>query len=446
MMGDRDTLLVLSRGPLLIIAVLIPYIIPYICRINLDQALETTAKIFIVLFGVAVFVQDLSVIATKRIRRYVNDRSNNIVVDDCLQALFDPNIGFIPTFWNSWMGGIAMYALPTTHEQRTQLMQHALAMNSRQAERMLHHPGGVKTLLPEKVQQWLETEDIDDVKVSIEPVASIELDQTHVREQEADNLNKVTSMDSDSSTSSAELLEESHEDKARPPVSHVVTTASFPSPRSYVASPTSSRTNVIDDNLNTAAKAAATSWEDVPSPLVVFSSIIVDAVRRCMAEQLDRIDDVWVQRTCASAAVALALQMGLSRRARQVAWTGLQATVTTGLLAALLGSVSIQVAKHGNSSKLWWEQPKKELENAAVVLYQSAFQTVCKPLATFRMPLSFAQHVASAVRASNMKRKLQGVATALVFAYFARRHRRGANLERSPLRRPRKGRLIASRG
>lgn len=140
------------RGPVILAGVTASLLWPYISTWTTQSMLQAT----IAILGVVVFLMDILKITKCRIRHTVSNILDQLVLDDFLRWLHDPETGVIPCMVGSFMGASSMYALRLDDEQKTTLMQASLWTEKDQARSILLDAGGVKALLPGSVQEWLD--------------------------------------------------------------------------------------------------------------------------------------------------------------------------------------------------------------------------------------------------------------------------------------------------
>lgn len=151
--GWDVSFLLLSRGPILIGAVISSLLFPFVAECF-------STKMFVLLgiamVGFVFFCHDLWMFATREFRFGVNRILDSIVLDDLLRAIYDPETGLVACLVATFVGASSMYALRMNPYQRTRLVQVSLDINGEeQAHTVLMEPGGCKFLLPEMVQDWL---------------------------------------------------------------------------------------------------------------------------------------------------------------------------------------------------------------------------------------------------------------------------------------------------
>jgi len=146
---------VLLRGPVLVASASTALAWPYL-------SISVLCKIIILTIGAAVMYSDMTRLIQKQVKATIKSTTKDIVLDDILRAIFDPEYGIIPVIIGTFLGNSAMYALPMSPEQKTKLMQATLGGEYEDARTVLCEPGGCRALLPQSMQTWLEEDSDDD--------------------------------------------------------------------------------------------------------------------------------------------------------------------------------------------------------------------------------------------------------------------------------------------
>jgi hypothetical protein len=161
-MTTNQSVLRLARGPLLVTAVVISYFFPYLQHYGVqfwNECCSTTLFVHLVLafVGVLWMAQDLSRVTLQFVRSGCDKCLTNLVLDDLLKSIYDPETGWIACLTGVFVGASSMYGLKMNPEQRCKLVQSSLGLPSEQeAHLILLEPGGCKALLPAPVQDWLQ--------------------------------------------------------------------------------------------------------------------------------------------------------------------------------------------------------------------------------------------------------------------------------------------------
>ncbi|MGK3762048.1 MAG: hypothetical protein ACI8RD_014366, partial [Bacillariaceae sp.] len=147
------SILLLLRGPIIVIGVIISLLFPYIqeyCTVWVFMHI-TIANI-----GLLWIYHDLKIIIESNIRTILNFILNKIILDDILKAIYDPIDGIWACFVGTFVGASTMYGLNMNNEQKIELIQSSFSLHDRnEAHTVLLEPGGCKELLPVEVQKWL---------------------------------------------------------------------------------------------------------------------------------------------------------------------------------------------------------------------------------------------------------------------------------------------------
>ncbi len=105
--------------------------------------------------GIIWFVSDIVSCAKTILRHHLSSFLEAFVLDDFLRALYDPETGLIPCMMGGFVGACSMYAFRLDDHERTKLIQASLLTTEEEAQSILLHPGGAKSLLPQSFQAWL---------------------------------------------------------------------------------------------------------------------------------------------------------------------------------------------------------------------------------------------------------------------------------------------------
>ena len=152
-MFRKTTILYFSRGPILVLAVIISLLFPYIQEYITPNVIIHLA---IGSLGIVWMLRDLSTILEDTTRSGLNLVLDSIVLDDILRAIYDPITGLYACCVGTYVGASSMYGLNMDENQRAELVQSSLGLkDENQAHSLLLEPGGCKTLFPEEIQDWL---------------------------------------------------------------------------------------------------------------------------------------------------------------------------------------------------------------------------------------------------------------------------------------------------
>eukprot|EP00980_Cylindrotheca_fusiformis_P028542 scaffold22609_cov142-Cylindrotheca_fusiformis.AAC.6 len=156
----------IARGPLLVSAVCISLITPFFLQFSTN----TLVHLAIATFGVLCFVHDVLQYVEKQTKRKLHQWLDDLVLDDVLRALYDPENGLISFVVGGFIGACSMYGLRLNEEQKTRLVQSSLSVNYNQANALLMNPGGCKVWLPPAIQSWLDDPTSNIQKIEYEAV------------------------------------------------------------------------------------------------------------------------------------------------------------------------------------------------------------------------------------------------------------------------------------
>jgi len=145
-------MLKLIRGPL-ILSIVVAFVgRQWIATISTDSIILLCGTIMGILFLIWDVIESIKIHFRNKIRNIVE----TFVLDDFLKTLYDPDYGMIPGLIGSSLGASSMYGLRLDNEQKTRLIQASLWTGKEEAQSILLHAGGMKALLPESFQQWLD--------------------------------------------------------------------------------------------------------------------------------------------------------------------------------------------------------------------------------------------------------------------------------------------------
>ena len=153
---SRSYILLLLRGPIIVFAVIISLLFPYIQE-------YCTVWVFmhftIAIVGLLWICHDLKIIIESKTRYILNFLLNKIILDDVLKVIYDPIDGIWACMVGTFVGASTIYGFNMNNEQKIELMQSSFYFlrNKYEAHTVLLEPGGCKKLLPNEVQQWLST-------------------------------------------------------------------------------------------------------------------------------------------------------------------------------------------------------------------------------------------------------------------------------------------------
>jgi len=460
-----DSKLFIVRGPLVIATVLLPPILSHFAdptKTNLLKLesvmpiLTMMIRLVFAIYGLTVFVKDLYHLALKRTRAAINQTVDHVIVDESLRTLVDALSKCTSCTLGTSIGGLVLYASSPSlisDQDRLRLVQSTLELQTpEQAERLLRQPGAIKTLLPDSIKRWLNEEYSQNDDLSLrnqcteeQSLLSLHLETTVkdspasvlqrpvIKNQQREHTDKpkILPNDSDcnSSTSSADR------DANNPTPTH----------RNGVRRPLATPSTTVQ-----AGESQTRPQGPAPeSPHLVLWSILrkslVKASLKAYQHQLKFLPQrILLERTCKATAMGLALQLGLSRKARQIVWAALQATTTFTMLTLFSGSLSLLLLQEG-STQTGNRFGSKEIRNA-IQGFEVSISGALKTLQSLPIPedlsafvnrkLLWMKQVLNKILRGGpeTKRKLQGIAAALVLLYFTHQRSRKTLTNESTLR------------
>lgn len=149
----------LARGPLIVFAVTVSILLPYIREYIQDYCTPSALlHLSFASIGLVLIYHDASTLAESAMRSGLNLLLDKIVLDDVMRLIYDPTDGLWACCVGTYLGASSMYGLQMDEGQRTELVQSSLGLrDERQARTVLMEPGGCKELFPTDVQNWLES-------------------------------------------------------------------------------------------------------------------------------------------------------------------------------------------------------------------------------------------------------------------------------------------------
>ena len=368
------------RGPLLLAVLVGPYLQQHF-------QLETLIKLLLVFLAFRMTFLDVKHWAITSSRHHIKKSLQRIVLDDLLASIFHPETGWIAMCVTASLGNCAMYALPTTAQQRAQLLQHALLKDdSDKAERILQSPGGIAELLPHSVQAWLHADEdgtSDSINSPMQAVESLspvlsssQTEPGNVNITLLSDFNSEDDDDNSSVVSSEECASPTHPPKQSSP-------------------------------------SATTEKQHDPSTLMeILGSVLSDVTLRHMLHMLKRLPPRrHLQVTSVAAAALLCTQLRSSKRARDIAWTVFHGSVSLTGAAVLTGSLLALWTRH---------QLAPPVESYRSTDFHSFFFS---PIHRLQMEGHKFKNAVKSVAQSERIRKVQGILAVVVLAYFGQRRR-----------------------
>lgn len=171
------------RGPVIVSIAWASIGIPYIVKWFASLSLLGWIQLFLVVYGLFLTLCDGWILCRAQ-QRKVRAYLDQIVLDDVLRSIFDPQTGLIALVSVTVGGQALLYSLPTTKEQRAAVAQTTLEQD---AKRVLLQPGGWKEILPQPLQ-W-ESMEPEEVSRGFNMETNIKVDNT----KRPDDLSSATS-------------------------------------------------------------------------------------------------------------------------------------------------------------------------------------------------------------------------------------------------------------
>jgi len=147
--SSSSIILVLLRGPIIIAGILISVVYPLLN----DISIQSWIQIAFFCTGLAMTVLDVFRLAQEKTRSSLQTLVKSIVLDDILRALFDKE-GLFAVMVSTFVGNAAMYNF-VNEDQRTRLVGACFGTHQREADTILHSPGGILKLFPDFIQHWV---------------------------------------------------------------------------------------------------------------------------------------------------------------------------------------------------------------------------------------------------------------------------------------------------
>ncbi|GAX22462.1 hypothetical protein FisN_14Hh077 [Fistulifera solaris] len=362
------------RGPAAVALMVAVMLGPYLQQLSL---LTTTQLLLLCLAG-AIMVHDFKHWIIQSSRHSLKQNLQKIVLEDILRALFHPQHGLLAVSATACLGNFAMYALPTTSEQRVQLWEYALDESPDVAERILTAPGGFTELLPHSVQAWLAEDNFSGNRKNNKQ------DPEKLRNIIPTDLSPVLSSQSEPESVNVTLLSDFHSEHE------------------------DDDSSVVSEECNSPVHPSTT--QSSLTPMELLGSIIGDVATRQLQDLLNRFPSRSLEMTSVAAAALLWAQLRYSKRARDIVWTVVHASFSMTGTAFLTGSLLAVWLRH----QLQDARPSSPVDS-----YFSRHSFFC--LENFRNSGQGMKSLVKSLVQSERARKLQGVWAVLVLAYFGRR-------------------------
>ncbi len=303
------TILYLSRGPVLVVAVVVSILLPYIQEYCTPHVMLHLA---LASLGFLWMCRDISTILESTLKAGLNLALDKVVLDDVLKAIYDPITGLYACCVGTYVGASSMYGLGMDETQRTELVQASLFLkDEKQAHNVLLEPGGCKRLFPSEVQNWLQPSETRKAEGKIDVVdcsdKSICGDSDTIDAQETFLSEESSSETEESSPSSChDGLDEESIPKSSPKAKNEKTTQ------------------------------GDTHTEWMADPVAVFFKILQGMARAKLKSCAKGLPRSKIENVGIAAAVAFGIQLALRRSTKKSLITKLCAGVATVSLGTLL--------------------------------------------------------------------------------------------------------------
>lgn len=387
------------RGPAALALVLAVVLGPHLQQLSF----ETMAKLLLLFLAFGMAIMDFKHWAIQSSRQHMKRSLQRIVLDDLLASIFHPETGLISMCMTACLGNFALYSLPTTSEQRVQLMQHALGSfpncshpnaDACEAERILLSPGGITELLPQAVQAWLETGNSSGAcKTYRKDCREKRLIQT------VENLSPVLSSQTEPEGVNITLLSDFHSENDDDNSSILSEECSSPTHQQQPFQPATTKIK---------------SSSSTPTPMEIIGSVMSDVTTRHIKSVLEHLPPQSLEVTSLTAAALLWAQFLSSKRARDILWTVLHASVSVTGSAVLVGSLLALFARHQLQ-----ESPPRQPPVGSSLSTNLFF--VRRTIRKIKNAGGMLKNAMKSMAQSEHARKVQGILAVLVLAYFGRR-------------------------
>ena len=330
-MFRRTTILYFSRGPILVLAVIVSLLLPYIQEYITPNVLMHLA---IASLGIFWMLRDLSTILEDTTRSGLNLVLDSIVLDDVLRAIYDPISGLYACCVGTYLGASSMYGLNMNENQRAELVQSSLGLKDEtEAHSVLLDPGGCKTLFPEEVQNWLRLSEENKrnlAKRRNHPSTVIDSSWSRDLGTDKDEYDDILEIDSESTF----LSEESSSD-----ADELKNISSHDCDDSFVDE------QIGRSSGKSKAQGHGTQWSNQPDPISVFLRILQDMARKKLKTCAEGIPRAQIETVGIASVVALGVQFALFRKSKK---SRLFSKLCASVAALSFGTVLSREAILGN--------------------------------------------------------------------------------------------------
>lgn len=324
----------LMRGPLLMAAVTVVLTLPSLLQLSI----ETLVCMGLFVLGIVITLWDVVTFAELYVRQRTSNFLENLVLEDMLHSIFDPETGWITCLISLFVGNASMYALPMSSEQRVRLIQSCLGTSEEQARSILSSPGGFMVMLPEALQVWLNN---DDSKLCDETPNVKEID-TDIGEHECDRSNQTeeTLESCEEEIKAPNAMEGEYSHNVGKLTSRVASSYDAPVSRKRGLQ---SKKNAMDASMMPAFCESPETRP--PSPLDVMGSILRDLASDAIKHTCIGIPDYAIQTLAVAASAAFALHISCCPRARRIVAGIAEGTAALSFASVAVGAVAALITK-----------------------------------------------------------------------------------------------------
>ena len=275
---------------------------------------------------------------------FIREINRKIVLDDVLRNIFSfADGGIVASSVGSFVGGISLYNLPLSREQRAQLMQTFLPQNMN-AHDVLHAPGGLWNLLPDVWQTAIRgypdrQSSLDETCQDLTCNDEIDNGPSHIK---ADVSDLVWNDDFDE-TDNSELEECS--DSCIDQSTEVITDQQQSVPMTnlhhfkHQTSP-----NTKNGTKETSQSHFQSFDRPANDPSKIFKSIASDIFNTIGEKLFQSIDENQIENIGILSSLALAIQISRSRRTRIILLYLAEGSLALGLGSIAFASIATLIA------------------------------------------------------------------------------------------------------
>jgi hypothetical protein len=307
----------------------------------LQLSTETVVCLGLFAVGTVITLRDVAKFAESRVRQRTSNFLENLVLDDVMRSIFDPETGWIACWVSLFVGNASMYAMPMSSEQRVRLIQSCLWTSEEQARSILTSPGGLKVMLPEALQVWLNR---DESNLCNETLNAKEID-TDMSEHECDRSNQTeeTLESCGGEPKSPRAVDLEHSRPMGEVESQLESQCDVPVNRKRGLA---SKTIAIDATTRTLPPTICGPPETRPPyPLDVMGYILKEIASDIIQRTCNRIPDSAIRTLAVAASAAFALHLSYSPRARRIVAGAVEGTAALTFASVVVGAVAALVTK-----------------------------------------------------------------------------------------------------